>query len=132
MDTKELTRRFWSNVDAMKKKKGMTWEDFQIETGHSARSIATMKTMNKAPSFHFALAIAGALGTTIEELTIGDSMQASQEGSMNDVLYRICRDLDESDIFMLACTAKALREARSGEDPQALDNAIRRMKRRYL
>ena len=82
MDAKELTRIFWNNVDSLKKTKGMTWEDLEAETEHSARSIATMKTMNKAPSFHFALAIAKALGTTVEDLASETNNKSLPEGTM--------------------------------------------------
>ena len=104
MDAKELTRIFWDNVDAIKKSKGMTWEDLEAETAHSARSIATMKTMNKAPSFHFAL----------------------------DVLYKICDKLNENDIFMLACVAKSISESMLAEKSHSLTDAMEAMKRRYL
>ena len=132
MDAKELTRIFWNNVDSLKKTKGMTWEDLEAETEHSARSIATMKTMNKAPSFHFALAIAKALGTTVENLASKTNNKSMPEGTMRDVLYKICDKLNENDIFMLACVAKSISESMQAEDSQSLDDAMEAMKRRYL
>ena len=110
----------------------MTWEDFEAETAHSARSIATMKTMNKAPSFHFALAIAKALGTTVEDLASETNNKSRPEGTMRDVLYKICDKLNENDIFMLACVAKSISESMQAEDSQSLDDAMEAMKRRYL
>ena len=132
MDAKELTRIFWNNVDSLKKTKGMTWEDLEAETAHSARSIATMKTMNKSPSFHFALAIAKALGTTVEGLASETNNKSCSDGTMRDVLYKICDKLNENDIFMLACVAKSISESIQTEDSQSLDDAMEAMKRRYL
>ena len=102
----------------------MTWEDLEAETAHSARSIATMKTMNKAPSFHFALAIAKALGTTVEHLASETNNKSLLEGTMRDVLYKICDKHNENDIFMLACVAKSISESMQAEDSQSLDDAM--------
>ena len=132
MDSKEQTRIFWTNLDNLKKSRGMTWEDLEAETGHSARSIATMKAMNKAPSFHFALSLAAALGTSIESLASKEPCKPGQEGSMKDVLYRICDSLDENEIFMLTCTAESIKESKQEYGFRNIDDAMEKMKQRYL
>ena len=130
MDNKELTKIFWKNVEIKKKKLKLTWEDLEKATGHSARSISTMKTMNKAPSFHFALALAKALDTTIEELSTESA--ENDKRTINDVLYKICSNLSENDVYILACTAQSLKEAKNSTDYQSIDDEIEKMKDLYL
>lgn len=147
MDYKELTAAFWENVDQVRKKRGLTWTELSERTGHSAGSISTMKTMNKTPSVGFARSIAQALDVTIDELCDKDSSHEKkiQDKTILDVLVKICEDIGKNNIYLLSRMALTLKETNphdegegikmldeKGDHLESLDEAIEKMKKKYL
>lgn len=145
MDYKELTLVFWENVDIVRKNRGLTWPELSERTGHSAGSISTMKAMNKTPSVGFARSIAQALDVTIDELCNKDSSQEKlQDKTMLDVLVKICEDIGNYNIYLLARMALTLKETSPHDDGEGIktldeesnivtiDEAIMKMKEQYL
>lgn len=90
-----------------------------------------MKSMNKTPSFSFALDIVKALGVTIEDVTDETKIFSVEEGSLRDALYNACSSLSDRDLMVLIRTAEAFREVdrlNVYEDCEAVSD----VKKRYL
>ena len=55
MKNKDLTKTFWDKVSEVRIARGLTWDQLGDECGHTKQSLLAMKSMNKTPSFSFAL-----------------------------------------------------------------------------
>ncbi len=91
-----------------------------------------MKSMNKTPSFSFALDIVKALGVTIEDVTEETKTFAVQGGGLRDALYNLCSSLSDRELMVLIRTAEAFREADRMDGYDEDCEAVADVKRRYL
>lgn len=112
MDNQKLTERFWTNVNELKQRKGMTWESIAQAIGTSANSLATMKNGMKMPSIGYAYALADALNVSVDELcgSLQDKNDDKLEkGTIQDVLNVICKKLSTSEVLSLTLIAEQFR-----------------------
>lgn len=131
MKNKDLTKVFWQQVSEIRIVRGLTWDQLGEECGHTKQSLLAMKSMNKTPSFSFALDIVKALGVTIEDVTDETKIFSVEEGSLRDALYNACSSLSDRDLMVLIRTAEAFREVdrlNVYEDCEAVSD----VKKRYL
>ena len=132
MKNKDLTKTFWDKVSEVRIARGLTWDQLGDECGHTKQSLLAMKSMNKTPSFSFALDIVKALGVTIEDVTQETKTFAVQEGGLRDALYNLCSSLSDRELMVLIRTAEAFREADRMDEYDEDCEAVADVKRRYL